>query len=88
LAQETWQRCRIADVIGGEVRADDRATNKVKTEVALVPRAPFALGFMFFLKLFDFAEDRQADTIHCQMNRIRSGRFARHVQSQALAPAR
>ena len=88
MIQQTWQGGGIANVIRGQIRADDLSAYKIKAKVQLAPRAPFALGFMFFLKLFDFAEDLQADTIHCQMNRIRWGRFARHVQSQALAPAR
>ena len=68
LIQETWQRRRIADIIFGEVRADDLATNKIKTEVELAPGAPFAFGFVFLLKLFALAEDLQACTVHHQMD--------------------
>ena len=68
MRQEIWQRCRIADVIGGEIRADDLSTDKIKTEVQLAPRAPFALGFMLLLKPFALAEDLQAGTVDNQMN--------------------
>jgi hypothetical protein len=79
---------RTADIILGQIRADDLPADKIKIEVELAPRTPFALGFMLLLKPFALAEDLKASTIHDQMNRIRSGRFARRVQSQALAPTR
>ena len=37
LIQELWQRRRITDIIFGEIRADDLAADKIKTEVQLSP---------------------------------------------------
>ena len=68
LIQENWKRCRIANIILGQIGADDLATDKIKTEVELAPRAPFALGFMLFLKPVAFARDLQAGTVDNQVN--------------------
>jgi hypothetical protein len=57
LIQQALQRGLITNVISGQIRADDLATNKVKTKVQLAPRAPFALGFMIFLQPLAFGED-------------------------------
>lgn len=63
MIQETWQRFRIADIIGGEIRTDNLATDKVKAEVQL------ALGFMILLKPFALAEYLQSGAINYQMGR-------------------
>jgi len=52
LIQQVWQRCRIADLICGQLGTDDLATDKIETEVQLAPRVPFARGFMLFFKPF------------------------------------
>jgi hypothetical protein len=59
LIQQARQGSGVANVIRGQIRADDLATNKIKTKtkLQLTPRAPFALGFMLLLQLFAFAED-------------------------------
>ena len=69
LIQQVWQRCRIADLICGQLGTDDLATDKIETEVQLAPRAPFALGCMLFLKPFALTEYLQAGTVNDEVDR-------------------
>ena len=62
--------------------------DKIKTEVQLAPSAPFAFGFMLFLKPFALAEDLQAGTVDNQLDWSAHGRVWRFCQSQPIAPAR
>ncbi len=68
LIQELWQYRRIADVVGGEIRTDNLAIDKIKTEVQLALSASFALGFMLLLMPFALTEDLQASTAHDQID--------------------
>jgi hypothetical protein len=52
LIQDLWQRGRIADVVRGQIGADNLTADKIETKVQLAPRAPFALVFMLFLEPF------------------------------------
>ena len=52
LIEQAGKGSWVANVIRGQIGADDLATNKIKTKVQLAPRASFALGFMLFLKPF------------------------------------
>ena len=59
LIQEIWKCCWVPNIFGGQIGADDLATDKIETEVQLAPSAPFAFGFMLLLKPFALAEDLQ-----------------------------
>jgi hypothetical protein len=57
LDPKTWQLGRIANVVLGEIRANKLPTYKIKIEVQFAPRAPFALGFVLFLRPFALVEN-------------------------------
>ena len=57
-------RCRVADVIRGQIGADDLTADKIKAKVQLAPRAPLALGFMLLFTSFALAEHLQPGAVH------------------------
>jgi hypothetical protein len=82
------KRCRIANIILGQIRADDLATDKIKTAVELAPRALFALGFMLLDAPLAFTEDLQAGTVDNQMNPSLTVDPWLCLQRQPITPAR
>jgi hypothetical protein len=57
LIQQVRQGCWVANIIRGQIRADDLAADKIKTKVQLAPGPSFALSSMLFLKSFTLAKD-------------------------------
>jgi hypothetical protein len=56
--------------------------------VQLAPRAPFALGFMLFLKPFALTEYLQAGTVNDEVDRGLLVRPWTRLQYHAVPPAR
>lgn len=88
LIKQARQDRRIADVIRAQIRANNLATDEIKTEVQLAPRAPFAFGFMLSLKPSARTEYLQAGTVNEKVDRVLLVRPWARLQYQAIALAR
>jgi hypothetical protein len=88
LDPKTWQLGRIANVVLGEIRANKLPTYKIKIEVQFAPRAPFALGFVLFLRPFALVENPQPSAVNDQMNPGLTVDLWLCLQRQTVAPAR
>ena len=69
LIQEPGQSCRIANVVQGQISANDFTGYKVETEVQLAPGFAFGPCVMLVLQPLALTEDLQPSAVHHQMDR-------------------